>query len=227
MISMTCDEVFDVLTGQRGADGDHDRDVLLRHLGGCRSCRRLADALEPAVQLFRECAASEDGSLSALLPGPWNDVEPSRGESRLGTSRGNWSVLTAAAPSSTPWMWQLFGGDLMRLAAAILVGLTLGALVWGQSSDPAKKSQSAAMQSSFSPHVTLAALRLTAECVPAEHRAPLANSGPRLRPASELLPSALDALACCTLCHTSGGIGASSKAGTLEVVRSCQACHTF
>src|SRR5688572_19443477 len=96
MSAMTCDEVFDLLTGQPH-NGEAQRDALFRHLSGCRSCRRLADALEPAVELFRECAAGEARSSSASIRGPWNDTE---------VSRADWSVLSAA-PSATPWMWQL------------------------------------------------------------------------------------------------------------------------
>jgi hypothetical protein len=228
---MTCDDVFDLLTLQHGAGDSQRREAVERHLKNCRSCRRLADALEPAVELFRECAASDDRSAAALLPGPWSEAEASSRaagiaslpEPHRAASRGDWSVLSTAGPSSTPWMWQLFGGDLMRLAAALLVGLTLGALVWGPSNEPAATT---AGPGPSAPRVTLAALRLTAECVPAEHRAASADSGPRLRPASELVAAnQLGSLVCCTLCHASGM--ATSKSATLEVVRSCQACHTF
>ncbi len=189
MTAMTCDEVFDLLTGQLHAEGDQHRDALLRHLAGCRSCRRMADALEPAVELLRECAAAEDSSSAALLSGPWNDVEPSFAArtlgpsgSRLSPSRADWSVLSAAAPSSTPWMWQLFGGDLMRLAAAILVGLTLGALVWGQTDEPAKLPSAAVKSLLFTAH---------------HARRPAADIGMRPRGASHCRCGVRPTAACC------------------------------
>jgi hypothetical protein len=223
---MTCDEVFDLLTLPHGAANHQHLEALQLHLAGCRSCRRLADALEPAVEMLRRNAADDACASPALLNGPWNEVVRSAGAavaaSPTEASRGNWSVLSAAEPASQRWLWDIFRGDLMRLAAAVLVGLTLGALVWGQN-----QSLEEDASTDGSSRITLAALRLTAECLPAEHRTHSAP-GPRLRPAGELLASTeLDALNCCTLCHTSLGMAPTSKAATLQVVRSCQACHTF
>jgi hypothetical protein len=228
---MTCDEVFDLLTLERSAEDHRSRDALLEHVAGCRSCRRLADALEPAVELFRQCAASESNCASTL-DGPWSSEEHS--SPKVGTAKPGSAWTTPLDPPAVPWLWQLLGPDMMRLAAALLVGLTLGALVWGQTNEHPKTASRlgglaiSSPTGASTPRITLAALRLTSECVPTEHRAESANSGPRLRPAAELLASNnLDALACCTLCHASQRVIASGQSATRDVLRSCQACHTF
>ncbi|HEY1599615.1 MAG TPA: hypothetical protein VGG64_08440 [Pirellulales bacterium] len=63
---MTCDDVFDVLTRgpfPTGAAGDH---LVERHLTDCCDCRRLATALQPAVELFQESVGPDE---SQGLPG--------------------------------------------------------------------------------------------------------------------------------------------------------------
>jgi hypothetical protein len=243
---MTCDELFELLTDEYRAENDECRDAMKQHLSGCRSCRRLADALEPAVELFRECSAGEDFTAPSVSSGPWSEPEgsdpawnsPARGwNDRRCVPRSDQALLGFDRAAAPPWMMQVFGGDLLRLAAAILMGLTLGALVWGQDEAPSQARGSAGLaiaapasnaQASVSPRITLASLLVTAACLPDEHRPVDAPASPRLRPAVELLASAdLGALACCTTCHASLGMASHSKSATLQVVRSCQACHTF
>lgn len=228
---MTCDELFDLLTDECGAENGACRDAMKRHLSGCRSCRRLADALEPAVELFRECSAGDDLAAPSVSSGPWS--EPEETDSAWDRPPRAWHDR----PAPTPWMMQVFGGDVLRLAAAILVGLTLGALVWGQDDSSSGANGSAGLasvapagnaDSSIAPRVTLASLLVTVACLPEKHRPVSDSDSPHLRPAVDLLASAdLGALACCTSCHASLGMASHSKSATLQVIRSCQACHTF
>ena len=223
---MTCDDLFDLLTGERRADNHECRDAMKRHLARCRSCRRLADAFEPAVELFRECQGADDFLSAPAFDGPWN--EPSDEEVQEFRSHRAGTNGRAAIP----WISHFAGADLLRLAAALLVGLTVGAFVWGQSQTPATGNAPLAISASpgasggTAPRITLAAVRLTSDCLPAAPQPADAAAGPRLRSAGELLAAAdLDSLACCTLCHASRGLMSHTRAATLQVVRSCQACH--
>lgn len=229
---MTCDDLFDLLTGQTRPDNAPAREAMKRHLVHCRNCRRLADALEPAVELFREASAGDEFAAPALYEGPWQDEDMEQTE---WDDRAERQPLVKRPPDVPEWFHVLLGGDLLRLAAAVLIGLTLGAVVWGTTDSPLSATAPGGLAISApgpaaisAPHVTLASLRLTAACLPLEHR-PSADAGsPRLRLASDLLASAnYSALNCCTHCHASLGEAPHSRFATAEVVRSCQACHAF
>lgn len=229
---MTCDDLFDLLTGQSRPDNAPAREAMKRHLAHCRSCRRLADAFEPAVELFREASAGEDFTEPSLYEGPWSEEDVEQHERHDRVER---QPLVKRPPDVPEWFHVLLGGDLLRLAAAVLIGLTLGALVWGTTDSPLGATTQGGLAISApgpvaisAPRVTLASLRLTAACLSMEHR-PADHAGvPRVRLASDLLTSAnYSALNCCTLCHASLGEAPHSRFATAEVVRSCQACHTF
>lgn len=56
---MNCDQAFDCLTDPQRRETPE----LLRHLSGCRRCRALQDALEPALDLFDELVSEPDVSV--------------------------------------------------------------------------------------------------------------------------------------------------------------------
>ena len=67
---MNCDRVFDVLTRGPFPTGDPSDDAVEIHLISCVECRRLAEALRPALELFEEAVTPEEGPRSARLLGP-------------------------------------------------------------------------------------------------------------------------------------------------------------
>jgi hypothetical protein len=217
--------VFDLLTGERRADSQECRDRMQRHLAGCRSCRRLADAFEPAVELFRQCSATDDYAASLGISGPWD--EPAEYD----------RPSPAPRPQTLPLLEQLVQFDWLRLALALLIGLTLGALVWGtrdpddyRLAGPARLEMSAPQNRPARgvPQVSLASLKLTSSCLPEEHRPADHVDDATVRPIAELLAVVeRSALACCTLCHAQLGKASQTKSATLEVIHSCQVCHTF
>lgn len=242
---MTCDDVFDLLTGQRRPESRESQELMKRHLAGCRSCRRLADALEPAVELFRQCAA-DDFTSPASLDGPWSNEweEQEASEFQSGSYRNASRSSHVPQPHSArsgqrlqAWLARLGTTDVPRLAAALLIGLTLGAMLWASAD---KDSVSAAANaplvmsaapgsapSMTAPPLTLAEIRLTAACLPAGLRQAGTEPGPAVRLAVDwLAASQLDSLDCCTLCHAQG-MAWAGKSATAEVARSCQVCHTF
>lgn len=75
-----CDDIFEILTSgpfPRGAEGDES---VERHIASCHECRRLAEAMRPATNLFHETLSESE---SANLPryegfaaAPWHDATP-------------------------------------------------------------------------------------------------------------------------------------------------------
>jgi len=63
---MTCDDVFDLLTRGPFPSGGPGDEQVEDHLAYCTECRRLATALQPAMELFQESIGPEE---SAGLPG--------------------------------------------------------------------------------------------------------------------------------------------------------------
>lgn len=59
---MNCDHVFDMLTRGPFPSGDPQDESVELHLQACHECRQLAEALQPAVDLFREVIGPEEGS---------------------------------------------------------------------------------------------------------------------------------------------------------------------
>ena len=65
---MNCDQVFDILTRGPFPTGTPCDAGVEAHLDACGECRRLAEALRPALELFQEAIGPEE---SRDLPGYW------------------------------------------------------------------------------------------------------------------------------------------------------------
>src|ERR1700674_1533680 len=65
---MNCDQVFDILTRGPFPTGTPCDTGVEAHLSACSECRRLAEALRPALELFQEAVGPEE---SRDLPGYW------------------------------------------------------------------------------------------------------------------------------------------------------------
>lgn len=124
---MNCDQVFSALTRGPFPTGNVPLDERVeRHLETCGSCRRLAAALQPAVELFEEAIAPEE---SSQLPAYWGDLF-SQGEAATLPRTGVLSLsrlIRAAAPArrATGWGWE----HAWRIAAALLLGMALGGVL--------------------------------------------------------------------------------------------------
>jgi hypothetical protein len=82
-----CDHVFDILTRAPFPSGDGEDAVVERHLASCHECRRLAEALRPAVNLFHEALQEEQGTLPVYA----GYVEQAAARGRF--QHGRWSRL--------------------------------------------------------------------------------------------------------------------------------------
>jgi hypothetical protein len=239
---MNCDQVFDILTRGPFPTGHSSDAAVERHLGSCADCRRLADALRPALDLFRESIPADE---SHDLPGYWGDlVEHS---SDYGPASGIAQLvrlpvaLHQRIDQGRDWISQR-SSHAVRFAAAIMVGVALGALLWSagipawQSDSTGARVTTGGSPSSESPlgakprkvsihSQALMSINFAPECFGIRVDRQNTDSPPVRRPGSELLAQAeYGHLQCCTRCHASGS-HYGAPAAIASVARSCAACH--
>jgi hypothetical protein len=228
---MNCDQVFDILTRGPFPTGTPCDTGVEAHLNNCSECRRLAEALRPALELFQEAVGPEE---SRDLPGYWCAVATDRAQPAVSYAKNTAaSRPTRRGWSQTPVVKNFSALAVWRLAAALLVGVTVGSVLSvrgtfdGFSALPPGIAGAAGFRSddddqpklSTSEHKQLAVL--PAACF-------------RNRPGSALrysvtMPRVLEQadlanLNCCTECHNANSDAISSNA-TLAVSQSCQICH--
>ncbi len=228
--TVTCDDVFDVLTRGPFPTGSADDEAVELHLAACHDCRQLAEALRPAVELFHEAIEERADALPAYrgrladianlsLPLPprvyWDEEQvqdlPAR---RPMFAQHRWGRISPESAAS-----------LVRFASAALLGMALCLLVWTCSSivgrEPAQWQladwQSSTELANYSsetlklgPRTTLAlaALRLPAACGEADSL-PVG--------ASQEVDQA-----CCTKCHSAAHPGRDCS---LVWSAGCESCH--
>lgn len=125
-----CDEVFDILTRGPFPTGAASDGIVEGHLGHCDDCRRLAEALRPAIELLQEAITPDEGR---DLPRYWGTVgEPQRfgsdesvaTQTRRKRAFGHRpAAATLVATRAAAW------SGAARLAAAVLLGLVLAGLL--------------------------------------------------------------------------------------------------
>jgi len=229
---MNCDQVFDILTRGPFPTGTDCDEPVEAHLNECPECRRLAEALRPALELFQEAVDPEE---SRDLPGYWSaaatdalavasatEVE-SRHAAQSGTGgtavsrAGDWSALTA---------W--------RMAAMLAIGVTLGlvfnvrspldGISWspfGSDAPPAPlEVRPAERNAALADRLQLASL--PAACLRDESERPALHSPRR---GGIALGGELARLDCCSGCHHAGSDSVVPAAATVKIAASCQLCH--
>src|SRR5439155_15763121 len=74
---LNCDLVLDVLTRGPFPTGEPEDDAVERHLRACHECRRLAEALRPAVALLHEAIESDEATALPEYQGalPWRQPD--------------------------------------------------------------------------------------------------------------------------------------------------------
>lgn len=135
---MNCDQVFDILTRGPFPTGDmSDLDVEM-HLQTCGACRRLAEALRPAVELFDESVEPHE---TGSLPGYWGLLaeelqEPPRVEAETAEPRNRLVSLAARHEQprrrravETRQPQPALNRNAVRLALAVLLGVAIGGLL--------------------------------------------------------------------------------------------------
>jgi hypothetical protein len=235
---VNCDQVFDVLTRGPFPTGEASDEAVEQHLRACHDCRRLAEALRPAVALMHE-AVSGDQALSlpeyqGSLPLPQLDDSPDDSPRSLIFGLRRLDRQPPPLPRPPFDYAQLING--MRLLAASVLVVALGIVAWGLlmsarnagvADSPNRPGQSiggiAAGQPNEEGLRTLAMLKLTPVCfAPGQQLLAAADAG---TPLVDVLAGS-DLLTCCTHCHASSQSAASVQVATnTRFTQTCGACH--
>lgn len=231
---LSCDQVFDVLTRGPFPTGEPGDEAVEHHLRACHDCRRLAEALRPAVELLHE-AITADQALG--LPEYQGDLSSTRtarkipNQSRTLASGGRaLAVPAGAAPRDAASIERAVSG--LRLVAALVLVAALGALLYGMALSPGLHRRPAAKLAHLTTGsnalpdqqglLTLASFELPPDCLADCHR-------PRSLAAAEailqqLSAGTLDRLACCTECHRAGHPVPAASYFTVAA-KACSLCH--
>jgi hypothetical protein len=228
---MNCDQVFDILTRGPFPTGTDCDEPVEAHLGQCAECRRLAEALRPALELFQEAVDPEE---SRDLPGYWSALASERAavvyasevesqpaatrsavRSVLARVRGRWSPLAA---------WQM--------AAMLALGVTLGMLAANSGRLDGWRLPGFRQDAFMGPTLRRAgevgdqAARRLGLALPVACLADDRRTGMEERGAAGASDEAdLASLQCCAQCHRPVAAAPVPTAATVRVAASCQLCH--
>ena len=226
---MNCDQVFDVLTRGPFPTGTACDTPVEAHLRVCPECRRLAEALRPALELFQESIGPEE---SRDLPGYWCAVGTERTQPLVSYAQELEPNRPAPRRVQAPLPARTFSAlSAWGLAASLALGVTLGSLVssrWsfdGFSGLPQRETGGVIVRDDDTPRFTTSEHMLLAG-LPAACYRHQPGRAPRYTVAKQqvLRNADLSNLDCCTECHNANSDSVSSYA-TLSVSQSCQICH--
>jgi hypothetical protein len=227
---MNCDQVFDVLTRGPFPTGTSCDVPVEAHLSRCADCRRLAEALRPAIELFQEAVDPEE---SRDLPGYWCGAPSEAQRASVSyAAQAEPRTMGARVEASKSPATSALAGTAWRMAAMVVLGVTLGALA------NARWVLDGSSFSGFGGGASIAPLadrddegranlveRLGLAVLPAAcfRRA---DGSPHEPAGGEQLVAGIDLsnLNCCSGCHHAGS-ELAAKAATAKVAASCQLCH--
>lgn len=224
-----CDEVFDILTRGPFPTGAPSDGIVELHLAQCESCRQLAEALRPALELFQEAVTPEE---SRTLPSYWGE-SGSNLTPRLSVKSAGAGRVAQRSPAvrrrirSPLPRWSL--PPSARVAAAIVLGMALAGLLRRLGSDEIDSAARPAVaavdrarwQRAEDPRHWFLQTKLSSECAAEVKGAMLETMA-----ATSRGDQAPFRRACCTACHRAGGAaGAAPALATVSVVRACTVCH--
>jgi hypothetical protein len=244
---LNCDQVFEVLTRGPFPTGEPEDDAVERHLRACHECRRLAEALRPAVALLHEAIETDEATALPEYQGalPWKRPDRLR---RLSMARLAAAREQPAESDARPIRLAPSAVDLalrsaptvraMRVVAASLLVFALGALLFAIAWAPNRRLTWDSDLAFDSPAVvnrappgmptakgllTLASLKLPPTCVPNSHRPVSADDAGAI--AAAIDNGSLATLRCCTECHHAGTAQPSSTRLIAIAEQNCQLCH--
>jgi len=226
-----CDQVFDVLTRGPFPSGAESDDAVEAHLHACHECRRLAEALQPAVALFQESLASGAGEDLPVYQGRLFVTETSTARVRSlpeMLSMGDFARRSEPIrKESSVWLRTARVLSGTRVVAATALILAFGMLCWGLGSTLQKSlAKPALLTATISPRhqpdergvALLTALRLPLDCLPRElgrtHLTSATGS-----------PVPTVAHVCCTRCHAESKPSQPEVRSIAKLQDSCSACH--
>jgi hypothetical protein len=228
---MNCDRVFDILTRGPFPTGTACDPLVEAHLKNCGECNRLAEALRPALELFQEAVDPEE---SRDLPGYWCAVATDRAQPAVAQTKqapparalNRWVKAPVVKHFSAVAMW--------RLAAALLLGVTVGSVMSVRGTldafsplPPRVAEAIASMPPEDQSYPFLAVSdRQQLAVLPAACSRHRPGSAPRYSVSNPQVLGQADLanLTCCTDCHNFNS-EVVSKTATRTVIQSCQVCH--
>jgi hypothetical protein len=234
-----CDEVFDILTRGPFPTGAASDGIVESHLKRCGECRRLAEALRPAIELFQEAVTPEEShGLPSYWGGscdradPWSAgdgdsrVEPLHRPRRLAAKRRasraaqTRPIAATYGTAGRPWP------PAARWAAAVLLGIALASwLAHAGTSPHAALSKpeltKARWQLDETPGDWLKRHDPPEVCYLSETQVHTIVAGPPGHDRSVVR------LACCKGCHGERGHDAEARLSANELLATCVACHQF
>jgi hypothetical protein len=232
---INCDQVFDVLTRGPFPTGEPGDEAVEYHLQACFECRRLAEALRPAVELMHEAVAADQaidlpeyqGALPERIKRCPQDRPLTRGVRQL--------IAQNDARLNNVLKYERLVNVVRLMAASILVA-ALGILFYGAAISPGLVRQAPLRPAGQSPQprlavampdeqglLTLASLNLHTACLPSSHRPRSADHAAALF--ADMTDGSLDLLHCCTECHHAGQAEHSSMRLVARVQQHCHLCH--
>jgi hypothetical protein len=238
-VLLNCDQVFEVLTRGPFPTGEASDEAVEHHLRACHDCRRLAEALRPAVSLLHEAIQSDHAMALPEYQGSLPDSKAHVQKPSKGTVR-NLGVRQIARPSRAVRSRVDRPHHLVnavRLTAAAILVAALGAMLYGVSMS-ARNSGAPNRVVNISPRtpqegdkalpdaeglLRLASLELPTICLPPSHRAASDEQAAML--ALAMTDGTLEALRCCTECHRAGSSSNHNRQMVASVGQSCQVCH--
>jgi hypothetical protein len=229
---MNCDQVFDVLTRGPFPTGTACDPAVEAHLNVCPECRRLAEALRPALELFQEAVAPEE---SRDLPGYWTAVATDRkppivsqAGKREPASRTSMTSARASLTNKLAKNWSAL--TVWRMAAMLALGLTLGSFAqyrarFDSLSSPPSSAGIAPQEGAKIPRLTAAQHAQLVAALPAGcllERAPTA-AGDLARGLQ--MPTTADSgnLSYCSGCHSPNSD--RKPIAAVAQIQHCQLCH--
>ena len=229
-VLLNCDQVFDVLTRGPFPSGEPTDDGVEHHLRACHECRRLAEALRPAVALLHE-AVDRDQALD--LPGYQGSLPPREGDDYAPRPLSQGMRKLVRRPARGRAFDRAV--NAVRLIAASLLLAALGVMTYSFAVNPGGANRSSALGGLLSERegarhlpdgpglLTLASLKLPARCLPSDYQALSPERAAAL--AAAMAMGSEEALRCCTECHAAERSSAASPMLVASVGRSCTACH--
>jgi len=229
---MNCDQVFDILTRGPFPTGTSCDPPVESHLTVCAECRRLAEALRPALELFQEAISPEE---SRDLPGYWCALSAEPQQPAVSYAR---EVAPRRAAPPRRWVRTRMAKNFSaltawRMVAMLALGVTVGSLVSSRmaldrlgTAPPAGSGPAIGTTLEDDQPRLTASQRAEWAALPAACFGFKPDKGPRnsLRGDRLLADADLSNLICCSECHNAAS-DAVPSAATKKVARSCQACH--
>ncbi|HEX7448097.1 MAG TPA: hypothetical protein VF306_11160 [Pirellulales bacterium] len=223
-----CDEVFDILTRGPFPTGAPSDGIVEAHLNHCQSCRELAEALRPAMELLQEAISPEESDSLPRYAGTaqpraqWGDHSQAPLKTQSPITRPVARAAAGPRPAADASHWR----SAARFAAAACIGLAVAGMLrqitlshGGAPPSPAAVACAANWHAALSGGEWVEKQKLREGCrdVISGYTLAVPSGGAR---AGDVMQ-----LTCCWGCHDAHRGQTLSAERVGGFVLACQACH--